>query len=138
MGSHQLRTGVDQFGVLEGRRRRRTDPQHAVLAVHHDVDALRQVVHNASGQPNAEVRVVAVSQLACRSSGDLLAGPPHLHGTSPLASTTRWTKMPGRCTESGSSEPTSTTCSASTTVMRPAIATSGLKLRADAWKTALP
>src|SRR6478735_7272549 len=46
--------------------------------------------------------------------------------------------MPGRCTWSGSSSPGSTSSSTSATVTRPAIAASGLKLRADLLKTRFP
>ena len=46
--------------------------------------------------------------------------------------------MPGRCTESGSSSPGSTSSSTSATVTRPAMAHSGLKFREDLLKTRLP
>ena len=46
--------------------------------------------------------------------------------------------MPGRCTESGSNVPVSTISSTSTTVIRPAIATAGLKLRAVRRNSRLP
>jgi hypothetical protein len=48
-----------------------------------------------------------------------------------VSSTTRWTTTPGRCTASGSSSPGSTSRSTSATVIRPAMAESGLKLRAE-------
>jgi hypothetical protein len=54
------------------------------------------------------------------------------------AITTDYANTPGRCTSSGSMSPTSTICSASTIVMRPAVAALGLKFLAAAWKTQLP
>mgnify|MGYP003296925108 CR=1 FL=1 len=58
--------------------------------------------------------------------------------TTPGASTTRWTKMPGMWTCSGSSSPGSTSSSTSAMVIFPAMAQSGLKFIAVAWKTRLP
>ena len=115
------------------------------------------VVRHQRRQPDAEVDVLAVAQLGGHPGGELVAGErhasPHLrrHGLrvgvgallDRLAGRRRprrraARRRPGVWTCSGSSSPGSTSSSTSAIVIRPAIAHSGLKLRADSSKTRLP
>src|SRR5690606_2533554 len=152
---HRLLARVDQVGVDLVVRRVRADAEDAVLGVQRHPAALRHEAGDERGQPDAEVHVGAVGQLGCGAGGDLLPGPAHRPSPSAaprtvlssmglsaacsgVSSTTRCTTTRGRCPASGSISPGSTSRSTSATVTRPAIAASGLKLRAALWNTRLP
>ncbi len=70
---HRLLAGVDQVFVLLARGRARADAEHAVLAVQDDLAALGQVVGDERRQPDAEVHVGALGNVARHARGDLLA-----------------------------------------------------------------
>ena len=111
------------------------------------INAGRHVVGHQGRQPDAEVDVEAVLQFLGGARRHLVPVPCH---DLPLSyalrvvrcsmrfsgfglTTMRCTKMPGVCSASGSIPPTSTSSSTSTIVTLPAMAQSGLKLRAVLW-----
>src|SRR4051794_7981727 len=164
----RLLARVDQVGVLVALEGVGTDAEGAVLAVQHDVHALGHVVRHQGRHTDPEIDVLAVLQLEGHAGGELVAGEchqadaPSMVASSPAAAgadsfsargrgvrfsiflpsvpttTTRCTKTPGRCTSSGRISPGSTSSSTSAMVILPAMPASGLKLRADSWKTRLP
>ena len=115
---------VDQVGILLARSRRWAHAEDPVLAVEEDLAIARQVVGDQCGHADAEIDVRPLRNVARHPGRELLAGQA-LHAT-----TTRWTKIPGVTTASGSSAPTSTTSSTWATVQAAAVAITGPKLRA--------
>src|SRR5690606_19100218 len=144
-----LLAGVDQVGVDLVLGRERADAQQAVLRLQPDIDAVRDVVGHHRGQADAKVHVHAVAEFLRGALGHLVTGPGHYLPPSRTVRcsirfsgfglwTMRSTKMPARCTWSGSISPVSTTSSTSTMQTLPAMAQAGLKLRAVLRNTRLP
>jgi hypothetical protein len=128
---HRLLAGVDQVLVLHALGRPRPDPQHPVLAVQDDLAVLGQMVGHQRRQADAEVDVSALGDVARDARGDLVA-VELLHAAllSGAMRTTRFTKMPGVTTTSGSSSPSATVSRTCATVILAAAAMIGPKLRA--------
>src|SRR3546814_19806184 len=99
--------------------------QHPVLALQRNVNIGRDVICHQCGNSNAEIDVVAVTQLARGTRSHLVAGPSTRHTSSSrrrvvrfstrrsllLDRMTRSTKIPGVWLLSGSSSPGGTTSS---------------------------
>src|SRR6185295_13979036 len=105
----------------------------AVLAVQDDLAALRQVVCDQSRQADTEVDDRAVGNVARHARRHLIAIELFHHATfcrGTAILTTRFTKMPGVTTISGSRAPSSTVSRTWTTVHFAALAMMGAKLRA--------
>src|SRR3954469_18058599 len=162
---HRLLAGVDQVGVLLALVRVGPDAENAVLAVEGEVHTLRHEVRHQGRHADPEVDVLAVLEVDGHPGGELVAGERHQRFSSVLSvpaaagaepvgrgrvvrfsmflpsgptTTTRSTKIPGRCTSSGRMSPGSPSSSISAIVIRAAMPASGLKLRADSWNTRLP
>src|ERR1039458_6598213 len=141
-------SGVDEVGIDLTFRGVRPPAENAVLGLEDDLHALRDEVRDERRHANAEVHVHPVVELGGRAPDD--AVPVELRHPQPFravrrsmrltrgATTTRFTKMPGVSTSSGSSPPGSTSSSTSAIVIRPAVAAIGLKLRAVFRYTRLP
>src|SRR5581483_3011152 len=130
---HRLLAGIDQVLVLLARRRARADAEHAVLAVQDDLAPLRQVIRHERRQPDAEVDVGALRNIARHAGGHLVA-VEFLHQAAFFREgamrTMRFTKIPGVTTCSGSRAPSSTVSRTCATVHLAADAMMGAKLRA--------
>src|SRR5699024_6372311 len=145
LGRDGLLAGVDHLRVQLVLRGVRPHAEDAVLRVQRHVHALGEVAGDEGRHADAEVDVLAVGEVGGDPRRHLLMGPAHDRASSVAAllsflvptpvpwrptSTMRCTKIPGTGTSAGSRAPGSTTSSAWTIVMRPAMAASGLKLRA--------
>ena len=78
---HRLLAGIDEVEVDLVVARRRPDPEHAVLALQHDLAPVGQHVGDQGRQPDAEIDVDPVGEILRGAPGDLLAG--ERHGLSP-------------------------------------------------------
>src|SRR5580704_5107668 len=139
-----LLAGIDEVGVLLALVRERTGAEHAVLRLQLHADAAGDVVRHQGRNADAEIDVEAVLQLLGGAFGHLVAGPGHDRSSQARLRTVRcsmyliafgtwimrWTKMPGVMMWSGLILPGSTRFSTSATVTLPAVAITGLKLRA--------
>src|ERR1051325_10163447 len=143
---HGLLAGVDEVGVDVFVARERPQSEDAVLRLQDDFDPLGDAVGHERRHADAEVDVIAVAQLLRGAADDLFAVQWHRYfltvrcsmRLARLATTRRWTKMPGVWMQSGSSSPSSTSSSTSAMQIFPAVAAIGLKLRAVLRKTRLP
>src|SRR5699024_796231 len=117
---------------------------HSALPIYPEVDVL--AVRQFEGGPGGHRLAVAAEAFGaghqrCPSDGGLVVVfSIHLVSAtwSGVNRTRRCTKMPGRWMSSGASSPASTTCSASTMQVLPAIAATGEKLRAVRWTLRFP
>src|SRR5690606_17935214 len=137
---------VDEVGVLLALVGERAHAEDAVLALQDHAHPGRQVIRHEGGDADPEVDVLSVLELLRGDRRHLVARPGHavtsaasrartvrcsISLTGSSTATSRCTKTPGVCTSSGSrNSPSGRMCSASTSVIRLAVATSGLKLRA--------
>src|SRR6185436_204475 len=125
--------GVHQVFVFLAGRGAGADAEHAILAVQDDLALLRQMIGDQGRQADAEVDDRAVGNVARHARRHLVA--IELFHQAAFCSgaaifTTRFTKMPGVTTISGSSAPSSTVSRTCTTVHFAALAMIGAKLRA--------
>ena len=133
---HRPLAGIDQVRVLFALGRGGPHAENAVLAMDHDFTVRRQVVRHQLRRADAEIDI--------GSLGDVLGDPPgdlrpcqlfhrlfHRHSRRYAISITRSTNTPGVTICSGSMSPSGTMRSTCATVILPAIAIEGPKLRAD-------
>ena len=120
----RLLSCIDEVRILAALLGRGTHAEEPILRVQDDFAILRQVIRDERGKADAEIHVGAFAKIP-RHPGRHFVARIALH-----ALTTRWTKMPGVTTDSGSSSPSSTMCCTSATVQRAAEAMIGPKLRA--------
>src|SRR3954470_18605705 len=97
---------VDQVFVFGAGRRLGTNTEHPVLAMKKDFAALGNVVGHERGQADAKIDISALRNVLGDTRSDLVA-VPFFHAVAPVR-TTRFTKIPGVTTDSGSSSPSST------------------------------
>src|SRR5579883_1513625 len=127
----QALAGIDEILVLLTRLGRGSHAEDAVLAVEHDLAVPRNEIRDHRRQADPEIDVSAVGDVLRGTPCHLAAGQGLHRGLLSHTTTMRSTKMPGVCTHSGSSTPSSTISRTCTMVRSAAIAITGLKLRAD-------
>src|SRR5580698_556085 len=139
-----LLAGIDEIGIFVALVGERAEAEHAVLRLQLHAHPGRDVVRHQGRNTDAEIDVEAVLQFLGGAFGHLVAGPGHDRSSQARLRTVRcsmyliafgtwirrWTKMPGVMMWSGLILPGSTRFSTSATVTLPAVAITGLKLRA--------